>query len=88
MFVIMFGGLYTKMAALRPVGNPLQDGGWTSAIVKVAVALAGTAEAFLLVKSPEDKTVSSDHSMRPIQTDKRGIPKLLQRGIWQIGHDL
>ena len=41
-FVIMFGGLHIKMAALKSLGTLLEDSGWTSAIVE-----AGLASSFL-----------------------------------------
>ena len=37
-FVIMFGGLHIKMAALKSLGTLLEDSGWTSAIVEAGLA--------------------------------------------------
>ena len=50
-FVIMFGGLHIKMAALKSLGTLLEDSGWTSAIVEAGLASSGTAESFLTASS-------------------------------------
>ena len=50
-FVIMFGGLHIKMAALKSIGTLLQSSGWTSAIVEADIASSGTAESFLSTSS-------------------------------------
>ena len=46
-FVILFGGLHIKLAALKTLGDLLQCSGWTSALVQSGVATAGTADSFL-----------------------------------------
>lgn len=45
--VIMFGGLHIEMAALKTIGDWLEDSGWTEALVEAEIASAGTAESFL-----------------------------------------
>ena len=46
-FLIMFGGLHVEMAALKTLGDWLQDSGWTAAIANANIASPGTAESFL-----------------------------------------
>ena len=47
MFVVMFGGLHIKMAALKTLGDLLEGSGWTGALVQAGVATSGTADLFL-----------------------------------------
>ena len=46
-FVMMFGGLHIKMAALKSIGTLLRDSGWTGALVEAGIASPGTADSFL-----------------------------------------
>ena len=45
--VIMFGGIHIEMAALRTIGDWLEESGWTSALVEPDIASLGTADSFL-----------------------------------------
>ena len=45
--VAMFGGLHTELAALKAIGNWLEDSGWTNALVQAEVTTPGTADSFL-----------------------------------------
>ena len=45
--VIMFGGLHIEMAALKAIGDWLEDSGWTSALVEADITSPGTADSFL-----------------------------------------
>ena len=45
--VIMFGGIHIEMAALRTIGDWLEESGWTSALVEADLASPGTAYSFL-----------------------------------------
>ncbi|KAH3868648.1 hypothetical protein DPMN_031799 [Dreissena polymorpha] len=44
----MFGGLHIEIAALRTIGDWLQDSGWVNALCQSNVASAGTADSFLM----------------------------------------
>ena len=46
-FVVMFGGLHIEMAALKTLGDLLEDSGWTAALVQAGVASSGTSDSFL-----------------------------------------
>ena len=46
-FVIMLGGLHTKMAALKVIGSWLEGSGWNVAITQANIASAGTADSFI-----------------------------------------
>ena len=46
-FIVMFGGLHIKMAALKALGTLLNGSGWTAALGEAKVASLGTAESFL-----------------------------------------
>ena len=46
-FVILFGGLHIEMAALRTLGDLLENSGWTGALVHAGVYTSGTADSFL-----------------------------------------
>ena len=46
-FVVMFGGLHIKMAALKALGDLLESGGWTGALIQANLATHGTAYSFL-----------------------------------------
>ena len=46
-FVIMMGGLYIEMAALKAIGNWLEDSGWTSTLTEAGIASAGKADSFI-----------------------------------------
>ena len=45
--VVMLGGLHIEIAALRTIGDWLQDSGWVNALSQSNVASAGTADSFL-----------------------------------------
>ena len=45
--VVMFGGLHIELAALKAIGNWLEDSGWTNALVQAEVTTPGTADSFL-----------------------------------------
>ena len=45
--VVMFGGLHIELAALKSIGQWLEDSGWTSALVQANIASSGTADSFL-----------------------------------------
>jgi len=45
--VVMFGGFYTELAALKPLGSWIEDSGCTSVLVQASVATPGTAVSFL-----------------------------------------
>ena len=46
-FVVLFGGLHTEMAALRMLGHWLDGSGWSESLVQAGVATVGVAESFL-----------------------------------------
>ena len=46
-FVIMMGGLHIEMAALKAIGNWLEDSGWTSALTEAGIASSGKADSFI-----------------------------------------
>jgi hypothetical protein len=46
-FVVMFGGLHIEMAALKMLGDLLEDSGWTGALVQAGAATSGRADSFL-----------------------------------------
>ena len=46
-FDIILGGLHIEMAALKVLGDWLDDSGWIEALVEANVASAGTVESFL-----------------------------------------
>ena len=50
-YLVMFGGLHIEMAALKSLGTPLRDSGWTGALVEAGVDSSGTAESLLSVSS-------------------------------------
>ena len=43
----MFGGLHIEIAALRAIGDWLENSGWTSALTQANIATAGKADSFL-----------------------------------------
>ncbi|VDI48817.1 Hypothetical predicted protein, partial [Mytilus galloprovincialis] len=45
--VILFGGLHIQIAALRTIGDWLDNSGWTSALSQANIASSGTADSFL-----------------------------------------
>ncbi|WAR14007.1 hypothetical protein MAR_004112 [Mya arenaria] len=47
MFVVMFGGLHIELAALKTIGDLLQDSGWSSVLTQANIATPGTADSFL-----------------------------------------
>ena len=46
-YVIMLGGLHTEMAALRTIGDILDNSGWVDALSQADIASPGTCEGFL-----------------------------------------
>jgi len=46
-FVLMLGGLYIEMEALKLFGDWLDGSGWTSALVAAEVATGGVADSFI-----------------------------------------
>ena len=50
-FIVMFGGLYIEMAALRLLGDLLKGSGWTGALTEPDIATSGTADSFLSASS-------------------------------------
>jgi hypothetical protein len=46
-YVIMLGGLHIEIAALKVLGDWLENSGWTSALEQANVASPGTADSFL-----------------------------------------
>ncbi|VDI23211.1 Hypothetical predicted protein [Mytilus galloprovincialis] len=45
--VVLFGGLHIEIAALRTIGDWLDNSGWTSALSQANIASSGTAASFL-----------------------------------------
>jgi len=45
MFVIMFGGLHIEMAALKTIGDWLENSGWAQALVQAEITTAGIADS-------------------------------------------
>jgi hypothetical protein len=43
----MFGGLHIELAALKAIGNWLEDSGWTNAVAQSDLASTGTADSFI-----------------------------------------
>ena len=43
----MFGGLHIEMAALKILGDLLENSGWTGALVQAGITTPGTADSFL-----------------------------------------
>ena len=54
-FVVMFGGLYIEMAALKTLGDLLGGSGWTRVLIQANIATPGTTDSFLKV-SHETRT--------------------------------
>ena len=50
------GGLHIEMAALKAIGNWLEDSGWTSALTEAGIASSGKADSFMLHMSQEHGT--------------------------------
>ena len=48
-FVMFLGGMHVEMTAFRLLGNLLDSGGWTTAIINSGVAAGGTADSLLAV---------------------------------------
>ena len=48
-FVLILGGLHIEMAALKVIGDWLEDCGWVEAIVEAKIASAGTVDSFVKV---------------------------------------
>jgi len=46
-YVVMLGGLHSKMTLLKALGDLLDGSGWTSALSQADVATVGTADYFL-----------------------------------------
>jgi len=46
-FVVLLGGLHIEMAALKTIGEWLQESGWVQALVQAEITSAGTADSFL-----------------------------------------
>lgn len=46
-FVVMMGALHIEMAALKTLGDWLEESGWCSALVEAEIASAGTAQSFI-----------------------------------------
>ena len=46
-FVVMFGALHIKMAALKALGDLLEKSGWTGALIQASLATPGTLDSFL-----------------------------------------
>jgi len=46
-FVVMFGGLHIEMAALKTIGDWLDNSGWTQALVQAEIVTAGMADSLL-----------------------------------------
>ncbi|KAH3740892.1 hypothetical protein DPMN_047609 [Dreissena polymorpha] len=47
MYVVMFGALHIEIAALKTIGDWLENSGWTHALEQASIATSGTAESFL-----------------------------------------
>ena len=45
--MVMFGGLHIELAALKAIGNWLEDSGWTNAVAQSDLASTGTADSFI-----------------------------------------
>ncbi|CAG2214124.1 unnamed protein product [Mytilus edulis] len=45
--VVLFGDLHIEIAALRTIGDWLDNSGWTSALSQANIASSGTADSFL-----------------------------------------
>lgn len=45
--VVMFRGFHTKLAALKAIGNWIEDSYWTNALVQAEVTTPGTDDSFL-----------------------------------------
>ncbi|KAH3710517.1 hypothetical protein DPMN_070001 [Dreissena polymorpha] len=43
----MFGALQIEIAALKTIGDWLENSGWTNALEQASIATSGTAESFL-----------------------------------------
>jgi hypothetical protein len=77
-FVIMFEGLYIRMAALKSLRKLPEDSGWTSAIADAGIASSVTARVFPdCIKCHQEQTGPPDHSMHSRQIDERSIERLL-----------
>jgi len=46
-FVAMLGGLYIEMAALKTIGDWLDNSGWVQVLVQAEIATAGMADSLL-----------------------------------------
>ena len=46
-FIVILGGLHIEMAAIKVLGDWLDDSGWVEALVQAGVASAATADSFI-----------------------------------------
>ena len=46
-YVVMMGGLHIEMAALKVLGDWLQNSGWTRALVRADITTPGKADTML-----------------------------------------
>ena len=75
-FVILFGGPYIEMAALKTLGDLLDVSGWTGVLVLAGVATTGTADSFL-------KAAHVTHTRRAHQITASSLYLLLQESYNQ-----
>ena len=77
----MFGGLHIEMAALKTLGDLLDNSGWTSVMVEAGVSTSGTADSFL-------KASYVTRTRRAHQVTACALYLLLQNAYDQYGQSL
>ena len=77
-FIVMLGGLHFEMAALKTIGNLLDDSGWTGALVQANVA---TPDSFLRV-------THVTRSRRAHQITTSSLYLLLQKAYFDYSNSL
>ncbi|CAG2238446.1 unnamed protein product [Mytilus edulis] len=78
--VVLFGGLHIEKAALRTIGDWLDNSGWTSALSQANIAPLGTQTDSCLRASNVSRT------RRPWGVTPGVQYSLMQRSYWLCGH--
>ncbi|CAG2232479.1 unnamed protein product [Mytilus edulis] len=73
--VVLFGGLHIEKAALRTIGDWLENSGWTSALSQANIAPLGTADSCLRASN-----VSRTRHVHEVTTSVQY--SLMQRSYW------
>jgi hypothetical protein len=81
-FVVMFGGLHIEVAALKMLGDLLEDSGWTGVLVQAGVAIATSGRADSLLKASH-----VTHTRRAHQVTVSSLHLLLQKVYAECSED-